>query len=429
MELVRHLLFNLSLLLVLLLFVQIGIERQVSRPVTKKGMFVYFFIAVLLCLLFSKEISHQIRVDLREIPLILGGLYFGIGIPIAFLIIIIRAFLSIDHGFWITLGIYLFLALTVQMIHPSFFKRSLKMRINISVMLALITPILFMIVYVLLGEPIQRMDVWAVMIIVPTVGTAIIAFTFESIKRNMMIRDQVYETQKLEAVSHMGAAFSHEIRNPITAVKGFLQLIGEDGQLQTKTREYVNISIKELDRAEKVIQDYLTFARPSLEHIEEMDIHRELDHVLKVLEPLCNMNAIHIETSYGPIGIIQGDKNKFHQCFINIIKNSIEAMPSGGRLSIKTSMDSTYLDILITDTGKGMTEREIARLGEPFFTTKKGSGTGLGLMVSYSIIRAMNGIIKTNSQQGKGTTFIISFPQYLPWGENHLEEIATYHST
>lgn len=421
MELVKHLLFNLSLLLVLLLFVQIGIEKNSTRQVTKWRMFIYFSLAVLLCLLFSKEISNQIRVDLREIPLILGGLYFGIGTPIACMIIVIRAFMGINHGFWITLGVYILLSIIVEKLHVSFFKKSIQWRLKVSILLSILIPVLFMICYILLGEPIQRIDAWIVMILVPTIGTAIIAYTFESIYRNLIIRDKVVKAQKLEAVSHMGAAFSHEIRNPITVVKGFLQLIGEDQQLQNKTKEYVHISIMELNRAERVIKDYLTFAKPSLEVIEEMDIHREINHVLMVLEPLCNMNTIDIERIYGPIGMIQGDKHKIHQCFINIFKNSIEAMPTGGKLTIQTEINKTYIHIKITDTGMGMTENEISRLGEPFYTTKEAKGTGLGLMVSYSIIRAMNGMVRASSQKGKGTTFTISFPQYLPWGPNIIK--------
>jgi two-component system, sporulation sensor kinase B len=126
--------------------------------------------------------------------------------------------------------------------------------------------------------------------------------------------------------------------------------------------------------------------------------------------PLANLNNIDIRRKYTPDLIITGNRSKFQQGFINLIKNGFEAMPGGGELTIGTCLKDQAVHIQITDTGIGMNEEQVARLGEPYYTTKGQQGTGLGMMVTFSIIRAMKGKVDIKSKVGKGTTFHIRFP-------------------
>ena len=212
----------------------------------------------------------------------------------------------------------------------------------------------------------------------------------------------------------MGAAISHEIRNPLTSAIGFAQLLQDPSLEQKKRTEYLSILQEELASAEKVIQDYLTFSKPLIEKVEELDVQAELKRVINLLEPLANQQSVKITFHFAANAVIKGDRQKFHQCFVNVLKNAIESMPTGGELKISTVMRLAEISIRIKDTGEGMTKEQLARLGEPYYSTKGAKGTGLGVMVVYSIVRAMKGTIEVRSEVGRGTTFQFSFKEYKP---------------
>jgi two-component system sporulation sensor kinase B len=216
----------------------------------------------------------------------------------------------------------------------------------------------------------------------------------------------------------MGAAISHEIRNPLTAASGFVQLLQDDYLSRQKRKEYLAIVKEELFSAERVIQDYLTFAKPALESLEELNVKSELRQIISILQPLANQNSVEIITDFSIIGFIKGDGQKFRQCFVNVLKNAIESMPHGGYLHVSTEYSQNDVTIKVRDTGVGMSPQQLERLGEPFYSTKGKNGTGLGMMVVYSIVRAMDGSIWVESEIGKGTTFHFQFPTIPIKGNN-----------
>ena len=165
--------------------------------------------------------------------------------------------------------------------------------------------------------------------------------------------------------------------------------------------------------AEIVIQDYLTFSVPQDELIEKFNVQRELKHVIHLLKPLANQSSVKVSTNFSIDCMIEGDRMKFHQSFHNIIKNAIESMSYGGQLTIETEYIQENVIIRVIDTGAGMTKEQLDRLGEPYYSTKGDKGTGLGLMVVFSIVRAMNGTIHVESEVGVGTTFEFVFSATL----------------
>ena len=181
---------------------------------------------------------------------------------------------------------------------------------------------------------------------------------------------------------------------------------------------------KELDAAELIIKDYLIYSRQFTDHIEEIDINQEVNHVLSTLQPLAERNSVNFYTSYLQVGTIKGNTNKLRQCVLNIIKNGIESMPSGGNLVICTEVQHSNVIIEIKDKGTGMSKEQLEELGKPYYRTSGSKGTGLSMMVSYGIVRSMRGTIKVRSELGKGTTFLISIPRnhsissHYPVGEN-----------
>lgn len=167
----------------------------------------------------------------------------------------------------------------------------------------------------------------------------------------------------------------------------------------------------ELDRAEHIITDYLNFAKPSMQNAELLELNRELEYIVQVIQPYASMGNIGVHTiknNEKDIYIL-GQGKKFHQSLINIIKNGIEAMEQGGDLTIRLTEKDDKAVIVIQDTGKGMSAEQIRMLGTPFYTTKE-QGTGLGMMVSFSIIKAMEGECEVESTPGRGTCFTITFP-------------------
>lgn len=220
----------------------------------------------------------------------------------------------------------------------------------------------------------------------------------------------VVNSEKLESISHLSSALAHEIRNPMTAAKGFLQLIMSNDSIDEKIREYLLIAISEIDQAEKIIRNFLTYAKPKLEEVQNLCLAEEVTKVLLILDPLAHLHSVQIFFDCHSYGMIRGESTLLQQCLLNICKNAIEAMPSGGTLSIYISDDANQIFVDIKDTGVGMSEEQLKQLGKPFFSSKGEKGTGLGLLATYSILERFNAGVKVRSKKGVGTIFSLSFP-------------------
>ena len=404
-----HFLFNLSLLIVVLFFYFIWAEKYKSIRLSKWTTTLYFVGSLLLCYTFAYRLNEEMILDLRIVPFMIGGLYMGLSPLLGLLIIIIRGFYGIDFGFYVSVIFYGLFSFLIWYISPWFLKRNSKQRIIFSVGITLLVSLFLLIGLEIFATTDHSLDLWFAYIVVPPLGVAMISYIMEVIENNKILRQRLVKAEKLEAVEQMGAAISHEIRNPLTSAIGFVQLLQIDSIESEKRKEYLAILKEELESAERVIQDYLTFSKPEMEVIEEIDIHQELLQVMKLLHPFANWNSVKVTHNFSSYGMIKGDRQKFHQCFINVMKNAIESMPNGGELIVETYAAKKQVTVQIQDTGIGMTQEQIARLGEPYYSTKGSKGTGLGVMVIYSIVKAMNGTIKVQSEVGIGTTFQFSF--------------------
>jgi two-component system sporulation sensor kinase B len=409
MEITRHFLFNLSLLLIFMYITLMWTERLGMHSIPKRSAALYYIASIFICFAFSYNLTNTIYLDLRDIPVILGGLYLGIGPLLAGAAILTRALDGID-AFFIQILFYGLLAFALWRLHSWFTGQTAKWRITFAVLMTFLVSLITLIHIEIANPPQEKLDVWMAYLIIPSVGTWILAYSIEFVRKNLLLRKHLIKSKKLEVVEQMGAAISHEIRNPLTAAIGFIQLLQEDRVQPYKRKEYLALVKGELESAEKVIQDYLTFSKPSLAAVEVLNIRRELAHVLTIVQPMANKNSVQITSNFAGVGFVEGDPQKFRQCFLNVLKNGIEAMPGGGELLVETIFTPTHVSIIIKDTGIGMTKDQVERLGEPYYSTKEGKGTGLGMMVVYSIVRAMKGTIHVESNQGAGTVFHINFP-------------------
>ncbi|MEK3979167.1 ATP-binding protein [Psychrobacillus sp. FSL K6-2836] len=423
MELIVYFFFNLSLLIVLLFFGVLWAEKTKEYRSLQFIAITYFIVSIVVCFMFTFQIEGiNIVFDLRKIPFIVGSLYLGLGPFLAAFIIIVRGFFGIDYGFWMTIMYYGGLAILFWRISPWFKKRSPNQRVLFSVGVAFLFSFVQTFTTGVWHLPHNSTEVWLAYLVIQPIAVGIISYIIEGITMAIQLRQRTMKSKRLEAVEQMGAAISHEIRNPLTTAIGFVQLLQNDSISRENHTQYLSIIKNELKSAERVIQDYLNFSNPEIKSIEPLLLQEELEQVVQLLQPSAKRNSVKIVSMFSPGEEIEGDKQKFHQCLVNIMKNAIEAMPKGGILTVETKSTPTTVSILIKDTGSGMTLEQVTRLGEPYYSTKGDKGTGLGIMVVYSIVRAMNGTIHVESEIGEGTTFIFTFPSLSP---TFLEPVET----
>lgn len=221
--------------------------------------------------------------------------------------------------------------------------------------------------------------------------------------------EMLHRQDKLAAVGQLAAGVAHEIRNPLTSMKGyaeFLQLDEKDPQRQ----EFIEIILDEIDRVNNIVEEFMVLAKPKAVELEERNIIPIVQNVVSMLKFEARKRNVKLEfDTVEEIVQIECDENRLKQVFLNFIKNGIEAMPDGGDLRVKAEIHDENIVISIQDTGVGIPPETLKKIGEPFYTTKK-NGNGLGLMVSFKIIESHNGKVYIESEQNKGTTFKILLP-------------------
>jgi two-component system, sporulation sensor kinase B len=332
------------------------------------------------------------------------------GVYLLVITLITRAIFGIGSGFWLTFIVLGFLTLIGGYLHNRFILLPINQKIFFGSFLSIISSIIVLVVIKILGVSTISLEFWISYIVIQALGTGFGIYAVDNWKKNWFLRLQIIKLEKNNAVSNMAAAISHEVRNPLTSIRGFLQLLKDNTFEEEKRKEFIEIAINELDHAQKIITDYLAYAKPEFHMVEKVDINNEIEKLLNILNPLANMNTVVIEKNLGSVGEFIGDRHQTHQCLMNIFKNCIEAMPLGGTLTINTLINNNNVHLIIQDTGIGMTQDQIRMLGEPYFSTKGSNGTGLGMMVAFKIITAMRGTINVESKIGVGTKFHIKLP-------------------
>lgn len=238
-----------------------------------------------------------------------------------------------------------------------------------------------------------------------------------TISRNITARKQTEEvlrrSEKLSVVGQLAAGVAHEVRNPLTTLRGFVQLLQKDGKLAPS---YLNIMLSELDRINFIVSEFLVFAKPQASKYQLANLEDIMNDIVMLLHSEANFNNILITTQFDePIPPIRCEVNQLKQVFVNMMKNGMEAMPVGGELSIELtrSANGQKIIIRISDQGSGISEEDLQRLGEPFFTRKE-EGNGLGIMISQQIIANHKGSMSFQSELGRGTCVEIILPLPLP---------------
>ncbi len=212
---------------------------------------------------------------------------------------------------------------------------------------------------------------------------------------------------RLNTVGEMAAAIGHEVRNPLTTVRGYLQIMQRKNEY-AEHREQLNIMIDELDRANGIISDYLSLAKNKIAEFKRGSLNDSLIALFPLLRADALLTGCSVELNTSPVPDINYDEKELRQLVLNLTRNAIEATPVGGTVTISTSFEGGRVVLALHDNGRGIPKHIIKKIGTPFLTTKT-NGTGLGLSVCYRIVERHHAKIEVKSSR-EGTTFFIKFP-------------------
>lgn len=368
---------------------------------------------MVLCMTIPIKLKVGFNVDLRYIPIIIVSLFGGYKkvFPLYVVLNIYRYYLGgdgIHQSFIYSTGVFILL--------PAFSKRfiqlSSKRRISSTAMVSFLNVGVYLISLSFYFNSLNR-EFWTLTFYTLTTYTGmmiIIMVLIEQIITNSKNRERFLQSERLNVVSELSASVSHEIRNPLTVTSGFLQLLSESKTINQEERRYVELSLQELNRAERIVSNYLSLAKPQSENMVYSDFREEAEYIKDLIIPYATMHQVEVQFCFNNTLKKRYDKNQIQQCLINLLKNGIEAMKDkGGTLIIDIFQQKQNIVFKISDTGIGMTKEEILRLGKPYYSTKE-EGTGLGMLMVYSTVNKVKGKIEVESEKGRGTTFLITIP-------------------
>jgi signal transduction histidine kinase len=245
---------------------------------------------------------------------------------------------------------------------------------------------------------------------------------FRDLSQVNKLREQVKRQEHLAALGEMAAGVAHEIRNPLNSIRGFAQLLTErlgrapEGGAPPQESEYLHIIVEEVDRMNGIVQDLLDFARQRQITMAKVSVEEVLRSVLtSVRHDAAELSMEVVEEIEAGLPQAYGNADKLHQVFVNVCRNALQAMSSGGRLTVRARSvggeagGAPELAVSFSDSGPGIPETILPRIFDPFFTTKD-VGTGLGLPICAKIIEAHSGRIEVDSPPGKGATFTVILP-------------------
>ncbi|SDE07224.1 two-component system, sporulation sensor kinase B [Paenibacillus sp. UNCCL117] len=373
-------------------------------------------VSLLLCELIPIPLTDGYGIKLQFSILIIASLYGGHFVSAVLTAVLIVLHLTVGQNMigdsWLS---DLLLFLLLQLCIPRFWKYGPRTRVLLVSgfsTLSVLVPLFTYVRHIHAAEEAACAGIGGHLLLglaIQAVSAGFTAAFIEAMRRQIEMREELTQLEKLQVISDLAASVSHEVRNPLTVSRGFLQLLLERSAGREPESRYVKLALEEMQRAEHIITDYLSYAKPEAERVVRLAIQEELRYVTGVLESYALIGKVEIRLLQEGGGEVLGDRQKLRQCLINLMKNGIEAMPQGGLLEVSAVCSQQQVHIVIQDNGGGMTPEEVRRLGTPYYTTKT-KGTGLGTMVAFSIVRAMNGRIEVTSRKGEGTRFELKLP-------------------
>jgi two-component system sensor histidine kinase HydH len=235
---------------------------------------------------------------------------------------------------------------------------------------------------------------------------------FKDLTEVRTLRREVARSQRLASVGRLAAGVAHEIRNPLSSIKGFATYFKQRYPDRPQDQQTADIMIQEIDRLNRVVGQLLEFARPVPVKPKPVSLQALLEDSIKLITDRAAEKGISIRTQNNArVDEVRIDPDRINQVLLNLYLNAIDAMEPGGELKVEISSDGQRRDVIIevSDTGSGISREDLSKIFEPYFTTKS-TGTGLGLAIAHNIIEAMGGKITVESKKEIGTTFTVALP-------------------
>ncbi|WP_404350986.1 ATP-binding protein [Sutcliffiella horikoshii] len=411
--LIKPLIVNITIIFSLMFNANLFFPFSKRKPLNFKqqtilGLFSAF--SAKLCMLYPIETLEDTNFDFRMIPILLVTLYGGWypGLLCTAIVVMLRYLIG---GEYVYVGIAVsILALGIGVLFRSGFLRSAN-----KVLYGVIVISFYYLVYIfILFSTVSFLDInfYIVYFLAFSLTFTALIYTVEKLIIANQQFDETLYLDKLSTVSQMAAAFAHEIRNPITTVRGFIQFINSDTK-DENLKQFAPLILDELDRTNKIITNYLTVARPTNFTLSYIDVNKALQDSVELLRPFGSYRNVSIDLKLEGEHYIYSDEQHLKQVLMNIIKNGIEAVEEeqGGYVKIvkKPSDERGQIEITFVDNGIGMSEEQLEKLGLPYYTTKT-KGTGLGSMITNRLIHEMKGKIHYESKVHNGTSVTVILP-------------------
>lgn len=405
---IKPLIVNMTILFSLTFNANLFFPFNDNKPLSIKQKMIYGVIssfAALLCMMYPIESLEDTHFDLRMVIILVVTLYGGYlpGGICLFSVVIAR---TIIGGSFAPIGI---LVSILAFIIPLCFQKMFKQSVNRFITATLVIGSYFFVYSIIIYFFVSFLTVpfFFVYYITLILTALFLVYIIEKlIVANQQFTEATY-SDKLTTVSQMAASIAHEIRNPITTVRGFIQFLEKDS-VDKKLKQFAPLILQELDRTNLIITNYLKLSKPTEYELKRVNLNNLLNDSIELLKPMGAYQNVSLFYNGSGSHYVLADEDRLKQSIINIIKNGIESIDGYGyvKVSKKSTDDNRKVVIEIEDNGKGMSAPQLEKIGLPYYTTKS-KGTGLGSMISNRLINEMNGTIEYKSTPNEGTKVII----------------------
>jgi signal transduction histidine kinase len=234
----------------------------------------------------------------------------------------------------------------------------------------------------------------------------------DDITQRVRLEEQMVQTEKLTSLGLLAAGVAHEVNTPLAVISNYIQMLAKQIPPDDPRQKTIDKIVKQTFRASEIVNNLLNFSRTASAEFAELNMNDVLEETLSLVQhPFKTARVQVIQAFQGDLPPVLGSTTRLQQVFLNLFMNARDAMPNGGMLEVRTGTQNGSVEVEVTDTGLGIPPEYLHRIFDPFFTTKSsGRGTGLGLSVSYGIIKEHAGKVEVRSTPGKGTSFRLEFP-------------------
>ncbi|SME98176.1 two-component system, sporulation sensor kinase B [Paenibacillus barengoltzii] len=392
--------------------------RDQSRNYSKSFITLSSAICLFLSMTFGASVVHGYFYDIRY-TIIFFGMIFG-GLQTGFILLaeflLYRLYIGGD-------GVFIAIVIMLMTFPGSYLLYRIYNQSEKRSLILLLAGVFFSItplVAVYLENPVSIIDNLTFHMVVIPMQNLVGCWMLITLFRKAVIEKDLFisyaQNERVRAISHVAASLVHEVRNPLTAVKGFLTLIRDGVSDRGRIERYIEICMSEIARTEYILSEYLAISKPIGNKQEPTNLEELLRITKDVMSPYANMHNVLLEIGNPPEPVwILANPDKMKQVLVNFIKNAVEAcaeLPNTrGIVTLRLQVEARKVVLTIQDNGIGMTEEQAKRLGSIYFSTKS-NGTGLGMTFSYQAILSFGGTVSVQSAPGAGTKFTISLPIY-----------------